>query len=218
MAQILVVISTYIGDIEKEIPLTIYDILCERNVDKNKKQLRDVNEILTQHLLQLDAVESCFRENRKQLILKIQIIQKSIDTILNLGNNFNIVNLNHPPVSNIDIGGSQNCKPKPMVTIEVPPTLISEQNTNSPAPYRLWPKNTYTNVSTNTSSTQTFNSNNGPNPYIPWPNNGNGNVNTNNGFNPYDPFYVDRTHRPTQNTGIYSFHPGSTTQHKVKLW
>lgn len=82
MTTILSSIDTYIHEIEKQIPTHIYSILCEYDIDTNKKHLLMIDEKLTQYMIKLDEITTIDRQERKQKIMKIQQIQKSIDKVI----------------------------------------------------------------------------------------------------------------------------------------
>jgi hypothetical protein len=75
-------IDTYIHEIEKQIPIHIYLLLCEIEYDINKKYLLIIDEKLTQFMIKLDEDTTINKQERKQKIMKIQQIQKSIDKVM----------------------------------------------------------------------------------------------------------------------------------------
>lgn len=82
MTDILSSINTYICEIEKQIPVYIYLMLCEIEYDTNKKHLLIIDEKLTQFMIKLDENTTINKQERKQKIMKIQQIQKSIDKVM----------------------------------------------------------------------------------------------------------------------------------------
>ena len=84
MSNILTLIDNYICEIEKQMPTYIYLILCESNIDTNKKHLLSIDETLIQYMLKLDNDTTIDRMERKQKIIRIQQIQKSIDKIMEI--------------------------------------------------------------------------------------------------------------------------------------
>lgn len=87
MTNILTSIDTYICKIEKQLPQYIYLTLCEIDIDTNKKHLLSIDETLTQYILKLDDNITIDRQERKQKIMKIQEIQKSIDKVMDINKN-----------------------------------------------------------------------------------------------------------------------------------
>ena len=68
--------------IESQIPHVIYNIFCNIELDKNVKQLKYYDEQLIQYMLKLDGItvnSDHERFQRKEMIIKIQKIQKAID-------------------------------------------------------------------------------------------------------------------------------------------
>jgi len=101
MTNILTSIDTYICKIEKQLPQYIYLTLCEIDIDTNKKNLLSIDETLTQYILKLDDNMTINRQERKQKIMKIQEIQKSIDKVMEINKN-NIQKSNYDSDQNIN--------------------------------------------------------------------------------------------------------------------
>ena len=75
-------IQSDINLIEKNISLIVYNI-AEKHIDTYIKILKEYDEALTQYTIKLDTNIIIEKTKRKTIIVKIQSIQKTIDTLIN---------------------------------------------------------------------------------------------------------------------------------------